>query len=140
MLEEARTQILQAGSTDALQAVKTHYLGKNGEVTKQLKTLGTLSPEERKAKGQEINVLKQEIDALISARETELKEAALQAKLASEAIDVTLPALSLPSGGLHIITRILDDLSDIFTRMAERRVPQVMGERSRSGDRSKIVR
>lgn len=117
MLEEARTQIQQASSTDALQTVKTHYLGKNGEVTRQLKTLGTLSPEERKAKGQEINVLKQEIDALISARETELKEAALQARLASEAIDVTLPALSLPSGGLHIITRILDDLSDSFNRM-----------------------
>ncbi|WP_034343292.1 phenylalanine--tRNA ligase subunit alpha [Deinococcus misasensis] len=117
MLQEARAQIQEAGSLEALQTVKTHYLGKNGEVTKQLKSLGSLSPEERKVKGQEINLLKQEIDALISARETELKEAALQAKLASEAIDVTLPALAMPSGGLHIITRILDDLSDIFTRM-----------------------
>jgi len=117
MREEALTAIRASTSLDELAGVKTQYLGKNGLVTSQLKTLGALPAEERKARGAEINAMKQELEAVIQAREAELKRAALEAKLASEAIDVTLPGTPLPAGGLHVITRILHELEDIFTGM-----------------------
>ena len=117
MREEALDAINAAGTLEQLQATKTQYLGKNGLVTSQLKTLGALSPDERRARGAEINALKQELERAIEEREGTLRQAALEAKLASEAIDVTLPGLALPAGGLHIITRILDELTDIFTSM-----------------------
>ncbi|AFZ66918.1 phenylalanine--tRNA ligase subunit alpha [Deinococcus peraridilitoris] len=117
MQEEALNAIRGADTLEALQSVKTQYLGKNGLVTAQLKTLGTLTPDERRERGAAINLLKQILEAATQARENELRQAALEARLASEAIDVTLPGLALPAGGLHVITRILYELSDIFTSL-----------------------
>ncbi|MBB6099345.1 phenylalanyl-tRNA synthetase alpha chain [Deinobacterium chartae] len=117
-MRDAALQAIEGAQTlEALQAVKTHYLGKKGELTSQLKTLGSLSPDERRARGAEINALKAELEAAIETREAQLKEEALQARLASEAIDVTLPAPAHPVGGLHVISRILGDLEEIFERM-----------------------
>ena len=120
MREEALAAIHGAATLDALSAVKTRYLGKNGLVTSQLKTLGSLAPDERRARGAEINVLKTELEGAVAEREATLKQQALDAKLASEAIDVTLPGAKLPSGGLHVVTRILYELSDIFESMGYR--------------------
>ncbi len=117
MQETALQEINAADTLETLQAVKTKYVGKSGLVTRELGTLGKLPPEERKARGAEINVVRAAIQAALDEKEATLKRAALDAKLASEAIDVTLPGLGLPSGGLHPISRVYDDLIGIFTRM-----------------------
>ncbi|MFC4456470.1 phenylalanine--tRNA ligase subunit alpha [Deinococcus sonorensis] len=114
MQEEALQAIQAAPDLESLQAVKTRYVGKSGLVTRELGTLGKLPPEERKARGAEINAVRAAIDAALTEREAALKRAALDARLASEAIDVTLPGLGLPSGGPHLISRILTDLQDIY--------------------------
>ena len=117
MQHEAIQEIRDASTLEGLQAVKTKYVGKSGLVTKELGSLGKLPPEERKARGAEINAVRQAIDAALTERETVLKRAALDQKLASEAIDVTLPGLPLPAGGLHPINRVYDDLIEIYKRM-----------------------
>jgi phenylalanyl-tRNA synthetase alpha chain len=117
MQEDALKAIANADTPEALQLVKTHYVGKSGLVTKELGTLGKLPPEERKARGAEINAVRAVLEAAFNEREAVLKRAALDARLASEAIDVTLPGLSLSAGGLHPITRVYDDLIEIFTRL-----------------------
>ncbi len=119
---EILDEILASSSLEELQTVKTKYLGKNGLVTSQLKEMGKLSPEERKAKGAEINALKTSLEGAVEARKEVLEQAALEAKLHSEAIDVTLPALHFPVGGLHIISRILADLEGMFGRLGYRTV------------------
>ena len=117
MHDEALAAIAEASDLEALQAVKTRYLGKNGLITRELGGLGKLPPEERRARGAEINALRGGIESALNGREATLKRAALDARLAGEALDVTLPGLALPSGGLHLITRILDDLTDIYARL-----------------------
>ena len=117
MQETALQEIAAAPDLDALQHIKTKYVGKSGLVTKELGTLGKLPPEERKVRGAEINAVRAVLDAALTEREAVLKRAALDARLASEAIDVTLPGLALPAGGLHPITRVYDDLIEIFTRL-----------------------
>ncbi|GHF85949.1 phenylalanine--tRNA ligase subunit alpha [Deinococcus ficus] len=130
MQQEAIQEITQAPTLEALQQVKTKYVGKSGLVTKELGALGKLPPEERRARGAEINAVRQAIDAALQEREGILKRAALDEKLASEAIDVTLPGLPLPAGGLHPITRVYDDLIGIYQRMGYEVVegPEVEGE------------
>ncbi len=113
----AIAEIQSADTLEALQVVKTKYVGKSGLITRELSMLGKLPPEERKTRGAEINVVRQGIQAVLDEREASLKRASLDAKLQSEAIDVTLPGLPLPSGGLHPITRVYDDLINIFTRL-----------------------
>lgn len=117
MQDTAIAEITAAETLEALQLVKTKYVGKSGLVTKELGTLGKLPPEERKARGAEINVVRQAIQAALDEKEATLKRAVLEAKLQSEAIDVTLPGLGLPAGGLHPISRVYDELVGIFTRM-----------------------
>lgn len=117
MQQEALQEIQGASTLEALQAVKTKYVGKSGLVTKELGSLGKLPPEERKARGAEINAVRQAIDSALTEREGVLKRAALDAKLAGEAIDVTLPGLPLPSGGIHPINRVYEDLLGIYERM-----------------------
>lgn len=117
MQQEALQEITSATTLEALQQVKTKYVGKSGLVTRELGSLGKLPPEERKARGAEINAVRQAIDSALTEREAILKRAALDAKLASEAIDVTLPGLPLPAGGIHPINRVYDDLIGIYERM-----------------------
>ncbi|AWN22757.1 phenylalanine--tRNA ligase subunit alpha [Deinococcus irradiatisoli] len=117
MQEQALQDIAAASTLEALQQVKTKYVGKSGLVTRELGSLGKLPPEERKARGAEINAVRAALDAALTEREAVLRRAALDARLASEAIDVTLPGLSLPAGGLHPITRVYDDLIEIFTKL-----------------------
>ena len=117
MQQEALDAIRGAATLEELQAVKTKYVGKSGLVTKELGGLGKLPPEERKARGAEINAVRAAIEEALNTREATLKRAALGARLAGEAIDVTLPGLNLPSGGLHLITRILNDLTAIYERL-----------------------
>ncbi len=113
----AQDEIAQSPDLNQLQELKVKYLGKNGLLTQQMKGLGALSPEERKERGRELNVLKQQLEAALETREAALKEKALQEELQGQAIDVSLPGYQFPSGGLHITSQIEKELLDIFRRM-----------------------
>ena len=113
----ARTEIEAADNLDALDQIRVSYLGKKGELTSLLKTLGTLPAEERKAAGQDINRSKQEVQQAIEGRRQSLQAAALEAKLASERIDVTLPGRGQSNGGLHPVTRTMQRIEDLFSQL-----------------------
>ena len=130
MQEVALGEIAGATTLEALQAVKTKYVGKSGLVTRELGSLGKLPPEERKARGAEINAVRAALQTALDEREATLKREALDARLASEALDVTLPGLGLPTGGLHPINRVYDDLLGIYERLGYAVVegPEVVDE------------
>ena len=95
LLLVARTTITGADDLAALDQWRVHYLGKKGVLTERLKELGRLPPEQRREAGQAINEAKQALETALTLRKTALEAVALNARLASEAIDVTLPGLSL---------------------------------------------
>jgi phenylalanyl-tRNA synthetase alpha chain len=117
MREEALTAIANAPDLKSLQDVRVAYLGKKGALTQQLKTLGNLPADERREAGQAINALKTELTEAISARKEALEQAALDAALEKERVDVTLPGVPYSVGGLHLITTITNRLIDIFASM-----------------------
>ncbi|HVY59553.1 MAG TPA: phenylalanine--tRNA ligase subunit alpha [Xanthobacteraceae bacterium] len=112
-------EIGAAGDEAALEAARIAALGKKGSVSELLKTLGTMSPEERKTKGPLINGLKERVAAAIAVRRDALKNAALDARLATETVDVTLPVREPPTdiGRVHPITQVTDELTAIFADM-----------------------
>ncbi len=116
---EILAEIAGAGDEAALEAVRVAALGKNGSVTALLKTLGTLSPDERKSQGPLINGLKDRVNAALAARRDALKAAALTARLNTESVDVTLPVREAPTeiGRVHPITQVIDELTAIFADM-----------------------
>src|SRR5262245_39219554 len=89
-----------AGSSETLEAIRVDALGKKGEISGLMKTLGELSPEQRKEAGQRLNLLKDAVSAAIGDRKALLEQKALDAKLAAEAIDLTLPARPESDGRL----------------------------------------
>ena len=97
-----------------LENTKAKWLGKTGEISLLMKTLGTLSAEERPAAGARINVAKQQIEDALNARRDAIKAQALEAQLAQEALDVTLPGRGLGVGGLHPVTRTLARIEGLF--------------------------
>ena len=98
----------------SLENVKARYLGKSGELTSLLKSLGTLSPGERKTAGQEINAAKQRVEAALDQRRAGLALARMESRLAEEALDVTLPGRGRGRGGLHPISRTWQRIEEIF--------------------------
>src|SRR3974377_2580275 len=97
-LEQKMLSAVAAATVEpALESVRIASLGKNGAVTALLKTLGSLAPDERKVQGPAINGLKDRVTAAIGARKQELAEAALDARLATEMVDVTLPVSEPPT-------------------------------------------
>ncbi|MBY0295874.1 MAG: phenylalanine--tRNA ligase subunit alpha [Methylobacterium sp.] len=108
-----------AADEAALDGVRVAALGKKGAVSDLLKTLGTLSPEERKERGPLINGLRDRVQGAILARRESLAEAALAARLAAERIDVTLPVREGPEtrGRVHPITQVIDEITAIFGDM-----------------------
>jgi phenylalanyl-tRNA synthetase alpha chain len=117
MLEAAIPEINEAANLTDLQATKVKYLGKKGVLTQELKTLGGLDPEARKVRGAALNEIKSAIEKAVEAREVALQADLLAERLRSEALDVTLPGFNWPVGGLHLITRIVDDLALIFRNL-----------------------
>ena len=113
------TDIAAASDEAALEAVRVAALGKSGSVSALLKTLGAMTPDERKAKGPLINGLKDTVGAAIAARKDELSAKALDARLNSETIDVTLPVRESPveTGRIHPISQVIDELTAIFADM-----------------------
>jgi len=116
-VHEALAAIAEADGLQALQDVRVRYLGKKGLLTQQLKGLGALAPEERRAAGQRINERKSRIEEALDARKRDLEQAALAAQLAGERVDVTLPGTRPPRGGLHLLTLVTNRLLDVFTSL-----------------------
>jgi phenylalanyl-tRNA synthetase alpha chain len=115
LVNEARAAIAVAKDGSALEQLRVDYLGKKGRITSLLKGLGVLSEEERPKYGAQINVVKQELQELISARKVALDATAVQAKLKQETIDVTLPGRGQTTGGVHPVTRTIERMEDFFT-------------------------
>jgi len=103
-----------ADSLDALEALRVGALGKSGVVTGLLKTLGSMSPEERLEKGPPIQALREAVTTAIASAKAALEQAALDARLASERIDMTLPAAEAPAGSIHPVSQVMDELAEIF--------------------------
>lgn len=114
IIANATVAIEQANSLVALDEVRVQFLGKKGELTAQLQSLGKLPPEERRSAGQEINVAKETVQKAISERKDALQKAELEAKLAAETIDVTLPGRRIKNGGLHPVTRTIERIESFF--------------------------
>jgi phenylalanyl-tRNA synthetase alpha chain len=114
LVERAIAEFRGAAEPAALENAKARYLGKSGELTALLKGLGALAPEERKSAGARINAAKERIEQALEARRGELAGAQLQARLAEEALDVTLPGRGSGRGGLHPITRTWQRIERIF--------------------------
>ena len=100
--------------TAALENAKAKYLGKSGLITEQMKGLGKLDPESRRAQGALINAAKDQIEALLNARRSALSDAQLQARLNAESIDVTLPGRGRSVGGIHPVMRSWERIEQIF--------------------------
>jgi phenylalanyl-tRNA synthetase alpha chain len=115
--KQAREAIAAAADLAALDQVRVHYLGKKGVLTGQLKSLGKLPPDERREAGQSINRAKQAVQEAIESRKTALQSAAIEAQLARETVDVTLPGRGQRHGGLHPITRTLQRIERLFAGM-----------------------
>ncbi len=114
---QALADIAAASTADAVEQLRVSLLGKSGSITAQLKQLGALPADQRKSAGEAINRARDAIGEALAARKALLEEAALDARLASESIDVTLPGRNGTRGGLHPITRTLERIADIFCRL-----------------------
>lgn len=114
-------EIADASTLEALDTLRVSLLGKNGAVTAALKSLGTLAPEQRKARGAEVNRIKQQLQQAIAARREALEQAGLDRRLASERVDVTLPGRRAGRGGLHPVTRAMERIAGIFARLGYER-------------------
>jgi phenylalanyl-tRNA synthetase alpha chain len=114
LLNQALQQFAAVEQATELEQVKARYLGKDGSLTGLLKGLGKLSAEERPAAGARINTVKQQIEAALNARREAMQQYDLQAKLAAEALDVTLPGRGLSVGGLHPVTLTMERIETLF--------------------------
>ncbi|MBD3611786.1 MAG: phenylalanine--tRNA ligase subunit alpha, partial [Hydrogenovibrio crunogenus] len=116
IVAQAKETIHSVSELVHLDEIRVQYLGKKGELTAMMKTLGQLSAEERPKAGQIINEAKQSVQTFLSEKKAELEDSILAAKLAGETIDVSLPGRGLDTGGLHPVTRTLRRIETIFSK------------------------
>jgi phenylalanyl-tRNA synthetase alpha chain len=109
--------INSAGTPDALEAVRVSALGKQGSVSALLKTMGAMSPNERQVQGPIINGLRETVSAALAAKKAALETAVLNERLATERLDMTLPAPATPRGSVHPVSQVMDELAEIFADM-----------------------
>ncbi|MFO7311103.1 MAG: phenylalanine--tRNA ligase subunit alpha [Bacillota bacterium] len=112
---EALAAVRAAQSPEELEQVRIRYVGKKGELTQLLRGIGQVPPEERPAIGRLVNEARDAVEAELAARQRELASAALEARLAAETIDVTLPGWGPVLGRRHPLTQVLDEIKRIFT-------------------------
>jgi phenylalanyl-tRNA synthetase alpha chain len=112
---ELQARIANAADERALEDVRVEALGKKGTVAELLKSLGTMSAAERKEKGPLYNGLRDRVAEAIAARKAQLEEKILNARLATERVDITLPALEVPRGSIHPVSQVLGEITAIFT-------------------------
>ena len=113
---DIRAAIDGASDEAAIETVRVAALGKKGSVSELLKGLGAMTPDERKVMGPALNGLRDRVSEALTARRTTLKEAGLAARLASEAVDVTLPLRPSPieQGRIHPVSQVIDEITAIF--------------------------
>jgi phenylalanyl-tRNA synthetase alpha chain len=109
--------VAAASGLDALETVRVEALGKKGEISGLMKGLGALTPDERKSAGAKLNQLKDAVAAAIEARKSQLSQAAIDARLQREKLDMTLPVSTGPQGRLHPISQTIDEIITIFGEM-----------------------
>ncbi|MGH1404071.1 MAG: phenylalanine--tRNA ligase subunit alpha [Alphaproteobacteria bacterium] len=114
---ELSQEIEATSDLKTLDDVRVTVLGKKGRITALMKTLGKMDPEERKTKGQALNVLKDEIAELIKTQESALKKQEMDARLATETIDITLDSRQRSTGHIHPISQTIEELTTIFADM-----------------------
>jgi len=117
LLNQAQARIAETQDLNQLQQLRVEFLGKKGSITAQLKQLGKLPHEERKAAGEAINQAKSTLQNNLDARQTVLEKQALQAKLNAEWIDVTLPGRGQRNGSLHPVTQTLQRIENLFRQI-----------------------
>jgi len=111
------SQIANAADEAALEDIRLGAVGKKGEVALKMRELGKMTPEERQAAGPALNALKDEINSALSAKKAALGDAALDERLRSEWLDVTLPSRMRPAGTLHPVSQVTEELTAIFAEM-----------------------
>ena len=114
IVESAKADFAAAEQSAALEDAKAKYIGKNGAVTALMRGLAGLTPEQKRERGPAINKAKAQIEALLNARREEIADVAMQAKLAREAVDVTLPGRTIARGGIHPVIRTWMRIEEIF--------------------------
>jgi len=117
LIQKAHSAINDATDLQMLDGVRVEFLGKKGQLTGQLKSLGSLPVDEKKAAGQAINEGKRQLQQAIETRRSDLENAVLEARLNSETVDVTLPGRGRLSGGLHPVTRTIKRVSSLFAEL-----------------------
>jgi phenylalanyl-tRNA synthetase alpha chain len=115
LIDQAASEIDAATDLAALDAVRVSYLGKKGDLTARLKSLGQLPAEERSSAGQGINKAKQDVQGRLNVRRESLENTALETKLAADAVDVSLPGRGSAIGGRHPVSRAQSRIERIFT-------------------------
>ena len=113
----ALAEISASDGLQQLDDLRVRYLGKKGEVTAQLKSLGSMEPEQRRSYGQQVNAVRDALNQAIIARRQALESSALEQKLLSERVDVSLPGRGEHRGGLHPVTMAMERAIGIFTRL-----------------------
>lgn len=117
ILKEAKEQIDKAGLLTEVEEIRVRFLGKKGEITSILKSMGKLDPEERKILGMAANNARGEIEELIEEKKNNFKEKAKEIRLKSETMDVTEPGKKFKLGSKHPITVTIEEMSNIFKSM-----------------------
>ncbi|UOR09011.1 phenylalanine--tRNA ligase subunit alpha [Qipengyuania flava] len=111
---DALTRIANAPDAAALEALRIEFLGKQGSISGLMKTLGKMSPEERQVQGPLLNGLRTQANDAIAARKEVLENAELEARLATEGLDLSLPAPETLRGSVHPVSQVMDELAEIF--------------------------
>ena len=106
--------IEQASTLSELEALRVAHLGKSGSITQRLKTLGGMDAELRKTEGFELNLLRTFVSDKVEERKSQLEEAELDRRLATERVDLSLPAADSPRGSVHPVSQVMDELAEIF--------------------------
>ena len=115
--EKYLAAIAEAGDEAALEQVRVQALGKKGEISQKMRELGKMSPEERQVEGPRLNALKDEINSALAARKAALADAALEERLRTEWLDVTLPGRPRRTGTIHPVSQVTEEVTAIFADM-----------------------
>src|SRR5687768_7716005 len=114
---ELLPRIASASDLAALEAERVSALGKQGRITQLLKTLGGMTPEQRQSEGPRIHALREAVTEAIAARKAALEGEALERRLATEGLDMTLPVAAPVQGSVHPVSQVMDELAEIFADM-----------------------
>jgi len=117
LIADLLEKVDKADSLQSLDEIRVNALGKKGVLTEQMKTLGTMQPEERKAAGQALNVAKEKIADALDAKKQALEKAELDKRLATETVDVSLPTRPENIGRIHPISQVTEEMLTIFAQM-----------------------